>query len=86
MIAFGRSFIANPDLPARLFSAALLTEASPEVFCGGGAKGDTDLRTIEGTAATDDQRERCFRPTLAGEEEQSNVLRQLLESSSQQMK
>jgi N-ethylmaleimide reductase len=53
MIAFGRSFIANPDLPARLFSAAPLTEASPEVFYGGGAKGYTDFRTLEATATTE---------------------------------
>ena len=42
MVAFGRPFIANPDLPTRLRVAAPLAEADPVTFYGGGAKGYTD--------------------------------------------
>lgn len=42
LIAFGRPFIANPDLVARLKSGAALNEIKPETIYGGGAEGYTD--------------------------------------------
>lgn len=41
-VAFGRLFISNPDLVARLFHGAELTIAPRESYYGGGAKGYTD--------------------------------------------
>lgn len=41
-VAFGSSFIANPDLPARLLSGAPLNQADPATFYSPGAKGYTD--------------------------------------------
>ena len=40
--AFGRSFIANPDLPRRLAEGLPLNEPDPETFYGGDAEGYTD--------------------------------------------
>jgi N-ethylmaleimide reductase len=40
--AFGRAFIANPDLPARLASGAPLNAPDPSTFYGGGGTGYTD--------------------------------------------
>ncbi|QIX28101.1 N-ethylmaleimide reductase [Nocardioides sp. JQ2195] len=40
--AFGRSFIANPDLPARLEHGLELNPPVPETFYGGGHEGYTD--------------------------------------------
>ncbi len=40
--AFGRPFIANPDLPRRLAEQLPLNEQVPETFYGGGAAGYTD--------------------------------------------
>ena len=42
MVAFGRPYIANPDLVERFRHSAPLTEADKETFYGGGAKGYTD--------------------------------------------
>ncbi|WP_042263216.1 alkene reductase [Paraburkholderia heleia] len=42
LIAFGRPFIANPDLPARLRAALPLNEADPGTFFGGDARGYID--------------------------------------------
>jgi len=42
LIAFGRPFIANPDLPERLFRNAELNEPDKSTFYGGGAAGYTD--------------------------------------------
>ncbi|ASV87884.1 flavin oxidoreductase / NADH oxidase family protein (plasmid) [Ochrobactrum quorumnocens] len=42
MIAFGRPFIANPDLVERLQSGAPLAEINPATIYGGGAAGYTD--------------------------------------------
>ncbi|PIJ51666.1 N-ethylmaleimide reductase [Erwinia sp. OLTSP20] len=41
-VAFGRSYIANPDLVARLQQNAPLNSPHPESFYGGGAEGYTD--------------------------------------------
>ncbi|EJF31523.1 MULTISPECIES: alkene reductase [Enterobacteriaceae] len=45
-VAFGRSFIANPDLVARLHKNAELNPQRPESFYGGGAEGYTDYPTL----------------------------------------
>ncbi len=45
-VAFGRSYIANPDLVARLQQNAPLNEPDGETFYGGGAKGYTDYPTL----------------------------------------
>ena len=50
--AFGKLFIANPDLPERLRAGAPLSEPRPEFFYTGGAAGYTDYpRLATGTAA-----------------------------------
>jgi len=41
-IAFGRLFIANPDLPKRLETGASLNRYDRSTFYGGGEKGYTD--------------------------------------------
>ncbi|MBN67199.1 MAG: alkene reductase [Rickettsiales bacterium] len=41
-VAFGRPFIANPDLPERLERGAALNEPDHDTFYGGGAEGYTD--------------------------------------------
>ena len=45
-IAFGRKFIANPDLPLRLRLGAPLNADDPATYYGGGAKGYTDYPTL----------------------------------------
>ncbi len=45
-VAFGRNYIANPDLVERLKKQAPLNEPQPETFYGGGAKGYTDYPTL----------------------------------------
>jgi N-ethylmaleimide reductase len=45
-VAFGRSYIANPDLVERLKNHAPLNEPKPETFYGGGAQGYTDYPTL----------------------------------------
>ncbi len=42
IIAFGRLFIANPDLPLRLKNDLPLNEADPATFFGGDSRGYTD--------------------------------------------
>jgi len=44
--AFGRSFIANPDLPERLRTGAPLNAPDPATFYGGDAAGYTDYPTL----------------------------------------
>jgi N-ethylmaleimide reductase len=46
-VAFGRAFIANPDLPQRLVADAPLTPWHRPTFYGGGAKGYTDYPTLQ---------------------------------------
>ncbi len=41
-VAFGRSYIANPDLAERLATGAPLNDPVPATFYGGGAEGYTD--------------------------------------------
>jgi len=47
MIAFGRPFIANPDLVARLRSGAPLAELDPATLYGGGEHGYTDYPALD---------------------------------------
>lgn len=46
MVAFGKLFIANPDLPERFARGAALNEPDPETFYGGDAAGYTDYPTL----------------------------------------
>jgi 2,4-dienoyl-CoA reductase-like NADH-dependent reductase (Old Yellow Enzyme family) len=50
-ITFGRTFLANPDLAARLKANAPLNEANPETFYTQGAEGYTDYPTLDRAAA-----------------------------------
>ena len=47
LIAFGRPFIGNPDLVARLKIAAPLNDPDPATMYGGGAKGYIDYPTLK---------------------------------------
>ncbi|MFL6172833.1 MAG: N-ethylmaleimide reductase [Marmoricola sp.] len=44
--AFGRAFIANPDLPERIRTGAELNEPVPATFYGGDAEGYTDYPAV----------------------------------------
>ena len=50
-VAFGKLFIANPDLPERLRENAALNEPKPDSFYGGGSEGYTDYPFLESKAA-----------------------------------
>jgi 2,4-dienoyl-CoA reductase-like NADH-dependent reductase (Old Yellow Enzyme family) len=50
-VAFGVKFIANPDLPARIKTAAPLNEPDPDTFYGGGAKGYVDYPVLQRSPA-----------------------------------
>jgi 2,4-dienoyl-CoA reductase-like NADH-dependent reductase (Old Yellow Enzyme family) len=50
-VAFGKAFIANPDLPERLRVGAPLNEPQPATFYGPGAQGYTDYPTLAQAAA-----------------------------------
>jgi N-ethylmaleimide reductase len=45
-IAYGRAFLANPDLPMRLQLGAALNEPDPKTFYGGGAVGYTSYPAL----------------------------------------
>ncbi len=45
-IAFGRPFIANPDLVERFRRGSPLNEPNPATFYGGGAEGYTDYPAL----------------------------------------
>ena len=51
LIAFGKLFIANPDLVERLQRGAPLNAPDKATFYGGGAKGYTDYPTLEAAQA-----------------------------------
>ncbi len=51
LVAFGRPFLANPDLPERFEKKAPLNEPDPSTFYGGGEKGYTDYPRLEETEA-----------------------------------
>ena len=46
LIAFGRKFIANPDLPERFRRRAPLNADDPATYYGGGEKGSTDYPSL----------------------------------------
>ena len=50
LIAFGRPFISNPDLVARLKAGAPLAEPDAATFYGGDAHGYTDYPAMNGPA------------------------------------
>lgn len=47
LVAFGKLFIANPDLAERFKQGAPLNTPNPETFYGGGAEGYIDYPTLE---------------------------------------
>ncbi len=47
MVAFGKLFISNPDLPERFSQGAELNEPDPDTFYGGGAAGYTDYPVLQ---------------------------------------
>ncbi len=51
LIAFGKAFIANPDLVQRLQQNAPLNAWDANTFYGGGAKGYLDYPTLGDAAA-----------------------------------
>jgi N-ethylmaleimide reductase len=51
LIAFGRKFLANPDLPERFRKRAALNADDPSTYYGGGAKGYTDYPSLAHEAA-----------------------------------
>lgn len=48
-VAFGRLFIANPDLPLRIREAGPYNEPDPSTFYGGGAEGYVDYPSLHRT-------------------------------------
>lgn len=51
LIAFGRPFVANPDLPERLRTGATLTPHDRDTLFGGNARGLTDYPRLSAKAA-----------------------------------
>ncbi|KAB0684028.1 alkene reductase, partial [Burkholderia territorii] len=51
LIAFGRPFVANPDLPERLRTGAALAPHDRNTLFGGGARGLVDYPTLAQAAA-----------------------------------
>jgi N-ethylmaleimide reductase len=51
LVAFGKAFIANPDLGRRLREGAPLNEPDRTTFYGGGAAGYTDYPALDATLA-----------------------------------
>ncbi len=51
LVAFGRPYIANPDLAERLRLDAALNEPDPATFYAGDARGYTDYPTLETASA-----------------------------------
>lgn len=49
LVAFGRLFISNPDLPSRIFLEAPLNEPDTDTFYSGGIKGYTDYPSLSET-------------------------------------
>jgi 2,4-dienoyl-CoA reductase-like NADH-dependent reductase (Old Yellow Enzyme family) len=54
-VAFGRLFIANPDLPQRFALGAPLNTPDPSTFYGSGPRGYTDYRALDDNVATPDE-------------------------------
>ena len=51
LVAFGRPYISNPDLPERIREGAALAEPDRATFYGGGAEGYVDYPTRDGRQA-----------------------------------
>jgi N-ethylmaleimide reductase len=51
LVAFGRFFISNPDLPARIKDGAALADYDRDTFYGGSAAGYTDYPALAEAAA-----------------------------------
>lgn len=51
LVAFGRPYIANPDLAERLLADAPLNDLDPDTLYGGGRKGYTDYPALTETQA-----------------------------------
>lgn len=51
LVAFGRPFISNPDLPARIRAGAPLSAYNRDTFYGGLAEGYTDYPSLSSAAA-----------------------------------
>ena len=47
-VAFGKLFIANPDLPVRFATGAPLNEPNPETFYSHGPEGYVDYPSLQG--------------------------------------
>lgn len=47
LVAFGRPFISNPDLTARIRAGAALAPIDEATLYGGGARGYTDYPTLD---------------------------------------
>jgi N-ethylmaleimide reductase len=48
LVAFGRLYLANPDLPERIRQGGPYNQPNPATFYGGGAEGYTDYPTLSG--------------------------------------
>lgn len=55
-VAFGKLFIAIPDLPKRFTLGAPLNTPNPSTFYGSGANGYTDYPALHDTVAADETR------------------------------
>lgn len=55
VIAFGRPFVANPDLPERLRHHLRLDPPDPQTLFGGGAEGYTDYPTLTGAGIDENE-------------------------------
>ena len=51
LVAFGKAFIANPDLGRRLREGTALNVPDSSTFYGGGAEGYTDYPRLDTVAA-----------------------------------
>jgi 2,4-dienoyl-CoA reductase-like NADH-dependent reductase (Old Yellow Enzyme family) len=55
-VAFGRLFIANPDLPKRFALGARVNTPDPSTFYASGARGYTDYPALDDNVATADEK------------------------------
>jgi 2,4-dienoyl-CoA reductase-like NADH-dependent reductase (Old Yellow Enzyme family) len=55
-VAFGKLFIANPDLPKRFALGAPLNKPDPSTFYGSGPRGYTDYPALDDNVATADEK------------------------------
>ena len=55
-MAFGKLFIANPDLPKRFALRAPLNTPDPSTFYGSGVRGYTDYPALDDIVATAEEK------------------------------